>query len=176
MRVTHGREYFTSQEEEQNEHNQDVQAHVSTAVDCSRRRRSSCRLWCDANSHTGSGDTHKGASRAGRRRHNSASGGTAHRHQGAGCRSHDCTGRRCRAEIVPGVPRNQCLIMENPNGRISPADDFNRWRPGTTIPASGLQQIALDALWYIDPDAGVDGVWDNALASDKPSTTRTSPR
>ena len=57
--------------------------------------------------------------------------------------------------------------MENPNGRTTPADDFNRWRPGTLIPASGLQQLALDALWYIDPDAGVDGVWDNALASEK---------
>ena len=32
----------------------------------------------------------------------------------------------------------------------------------------GLQQLALDALWYIDPDAGVNGVWDNALAAEKP--------
>ena len=37
-------------------------------------------------------------------------------------------------------------------------------RPAST----GLQQIALDALWYIDPDAGIDGVWDNALAAEKP--------
>ena len=36
----------------------------------------------------------------------------------------------------------------------------------TTV--SGLQQLALDALWYIDPDAGVNGVWDNALAAEKP--------
>jgi peptide/nickel transport system substrate-binding protein len=26
----------------------------------------------------------------------------------------------------------------------------------------------MDALWYIDPDAGVSGVWDNALAAEKP--------
>lgn len=71
-------------------------------------------------------------------------------------------------EIAPGVLRTETLILENPNGRISPADDFNRWRPGTTIPASGLQQTCLDALWYIDPDAGIDGVWDNALAAEKP--------
>jgi len=71
-------------------------------------------------------------------------------------------------EIAPGVLRTECLILENPNGRIAPADDFNRWRPGTTIPASGLQQTALDTLWYIDPDAGIDGVWDNALATEKP--------
>lgn len=71
-------------------------------------------------------------------------------------------------DVMPGVPRTEVLILENPNGRIVPADDFNRWRPGTTIPASGLQQVALDALWYIDPDQGVDGVWDNALAAEKP--------
>ncbi len=71
-------------------------------------------------------------------------------------------------EIAPGVPRTECIILENPNGRISPADDFNRWRPGTTCPPTGLQQICLDALWYIDPDEGVDGVWDNALAAEKP--------
>mgnify|MGYP003773331603 CR=1 FL=1 len=34
--------------------------------------------------------------------------------------------------------------------------------------STGLQQLGLDALWYIDPDAGIDGVWDNALAEEKP--------
>ncbi|MCB0055320.1 MAG: ABC transporter substrate-binding protein, partial [Caldilinea sp.] len=34
--------------------------------------------------------------------------------------------------------------------------------------STGFQQLALDALWYIDPDAGVDGVWDNSLAAEKP--------
>lgn len=73
------------------------------------------------------------------------------------------------AEIAPGVPRNQCLILENPSGTVQPADDFNRWRSGYSgIWVSGLQQIALDALWYIDPDAGIDGVWDNALAAERP--------
>ncbi len=71
-------------------------------------------------------------------------------------------------EIQPGVPRNQTLILENPTGRVTPADDFNRWRPGSNTYSTGLQQIALDALWYIDPDAGIDGVWDNAVAAEKP--------
>jgi peptide/nickel transport system substrate-binding protein len=72
-------------------------------------------------------------------------------------------------EIQPGVPRNQCIILENPSGTVQPADDFNRWRAGYSGSwVCGLQQLALDALWYIDPDAGVDGVWDNALAAEKP--------
>ncbi len=72
-------------------------------------------------------------------------------------------------EVAPGVPRNECIILENPSGTVLPADDFNRWRNGYSGSwVCGLQQLALDALWYIDPDAGVDGVWDNALASDKP--------
>jgi peptide/nickel transport system substrate-binding protein len=71
-------------------------------------------------------------------------------------------------EVAPGVPRNQCLILENPQGRVTPADDFHRWRPGSTAASTGLQQLALDALWYIDPDAGIDGVWDNSLAAEEP--------
>jgi peptide/nickel transport system substrate-binding protein len=71
-------------------------------------------------------------------------------------------------EVQPGVPRNQCLILENPTGTVLPADDFNRWRSGSNTYSTGFQQLALDALWYIDPDAGVNGVWDNALAAEKP--------
>lgn len=71
-------------------------------------------------------------------------------------------------EVAPGVPRADCLILENPTGRVVPADDFNRWRPGIQSASTGLQQLALDALWYIDPDAGIKGVWDDALAAEKP--------
>lgn len=72
-------------------------------------------------------------------------------------------------EVQPGVPRNQCLILENPSGTVLPADDFNRWRSGYSGSwVCGLQQLGLDALWYIDPDAGIDGVWDNALAAEEP--------
>lgn len=72
------------------------------------------------------------------------------------------------AEVAPGVPRAETLILENPTGRVVPADDFNRWRPGSQTYSTGFQQLALDALWYIDPDAGIDGVWDNSLAAEKP--------
>src|SRR5690606_18512908 len=71
-------------------------------------------------------------------------------------------------EIAPGVAREDTLILENPTGRVVPADDFNRWRPGMQGASTGLQQLGLDALWYIDPDAGIDGVWDNSLASERP--------
>ena len=72
-------------------------------------------------------------------------------------------------EVAPGVLRSECLILENPSGTVLPADDFNRWRSGYSGSwVCGLQQLALDALWYIDPDAGVDGVWDDALAAEKP--------
>ena len=71
-------------------------------------------------------------------------------------------------DVAPGVPRKETLILENPTGRVVPADDFNRWRPGMQAASTGLQQLGLDALWYIDPDAGIDGVWDNALAEEKP--------
>ncbi len=71
-------------------------------------------------------------------------------------------------EVAPGVPRNECLILENPTGTALPADDFNRWRASSNTYSTGLQQIACDALWYIDPDAGIDGVWDNAVAAEKP--------
>jgi peptide/nickel transport system substrate-binding protein len=72
------------------------------------------------------------------------------------------------AEVAPGVPRAETLILENPTGKVVPADDFNRWRPGMQAASTGLQQLGLDALWYIDPDAGIDGVWDNSLAAEKP--------
>jgi peptide/nickel transport system substrate-binding protein len=71
-------------------------------------------------------------------------------------------------EVAPGVARADTLILENPTGRVVPADDFNRWRPGIQSASTGLQQLGLDALWYIDPDAGIDGVWDNSLAAEKP--------
>ncbi len=93
------------------------------------------------------------------------------------CASHCCAGcrnqgarrsGRGREGSRAGCARNECLILENPTGRVVPADDFNRWRPGIQSASTGHQQLALDALWYIDPDAGIDGVWDNALAAEKP--------
>ena len=66
------------------------------------------------------------------------------------------------------VPRNETLILENPGGRANPAEYLNRWSGWNTSYMGGLQQLGLDALWYIDPNAGVDGAWENALASEHP--------
>ena len=73
------------------------------------------------------------------------------------------------AEVAPGIPRAETLILEDPTGRNVPPEDFNRWRnPAPQTWSNGFQQLALDALWYIDPDAGIDGVWDNSAAAEKP--------
>jgi peptide/nickel transport system substrate-binding protein len=69
------------------------------------------------------------------------------------------------------VPRNETIIIENTNDRVIPADNFNYWAGGGgvwALASSGFQQLSLDTLWYIDPDAGLNGVWENALASEKP--------
>lgn len=71
-------------------------------------------------------------------------------------------------EVAPDVPRNETLILENPTGRVKNPDNFNRWAPGMSAYSTGLQQLTLDTLWYIDPDAGIDGPWDNSLAAEKP--------
>jgi peptide/nickel transport system substrate-binding protein len=73
-----------------------------------------------------------------------------------------------RLEIAPDVLRSDTLIVENSNPKVSPADDFNRWRTVVTSATTGLQEICLDALWYIDPEAGVNGIWENALAAERP--------
>ena len=48
-------------------------------------------------------------------------------------------------------------------------DWFNIWTPaGNSNQPTGLHQLAMDTFWYIDPDYGLDGVWDNSLASEPP--------
>ncbi|GAH65594.1 unnamed protein product, partial [marine sediment metagenome] len=71
-------------------------------------------------------------------------------------------------EVAPGVLRHETIIIEDPAGRIENPDNFNRWAPGVTTASTGLQQLALDTLWYIDPDAGISTPWDNSLAVTKP--------
>jgi peptide/nickel transport system substrate-binding protein len=69
---------------------------------------------------------------------------------------------------VPGVPRNETLILENPEGTIKNPGWFNIWTINAGGQYTGLHQLALDTLWYIDPERGLDGVWENSLAADKP--------
>ena len=70
--------------------------------------------------------------------------------------------------IPQDIPRKELLILENPEGTIKNAGWFNIWAINAGSQSNGLQQVALDTLWYIDPESGLDGVWDNSLAADKP--------
>lgn len=70
--------------------------------------------------------------------------------------------------IPQNIPRKELLILENPEGTIKNAGWFNIWAINAGSQSNGLQQAALDTLWYIDPEKGLDGAWDNSLAADKP--------
>lgn len=73
------------------------------------------------------------------------------------------------AQGIPrNIPRNELLILENPEGTIKNASWFNIWSINAGSQTNGLQQAALDTLWYIDPEKGLDGPWYNSLAADKP--------
>src|SRR6186713_1907372 len=70
-------------------------------------------------------------------------------------------------EPISNLPRNQTLIVENPEGTIKNAGWFNIWAINAGGRSTGLHQLALDTFWYIDPNRGVNGVWDNSLAAEK---------
>lgn len=70
--------------------------------------------------------------------------------------------------IPQDIPRKELLILENPEGTIKNAGWFNIWAINAGSQSNGLQQAALDTLWYIDPEKGIDGVWENSLAAEKP--------
>ena len=72
------------------------------------------------------------------------------------------------AQGAADVPRNETLIVENPEGTIKNAGWFNIWAANAGGQSTGLHQLAMDTFWYIDPDHGLDGVWDNSLASEPP--------
>lgn len=69
---------------------------------------------------------------------------------------------------VPGVPRSQTIILENPEGTIKNPGWFNIWTLNAGGQYTGLHQLALDTLWYIDPEQGLEGAWENSLAADRP--------
>ena len=72
------------------------------------------------------------------------------------------------AQGTADVPRNETLIVENPEGTIKNAGWFNIWAMNAGGQSTGLHQLAMDTFWYIDPDHGLNGVWDNSLASEPP--------
>jgi peptide/nickel transport system substrate-binding protein len=69
---------------------------------------------------------------------------------------------------ISDLPRKETLIVENPEGTIKNAGWFNIWSFNAGGQSTGLHQLGMDTFWYIDPEHGVDGVWENALASEKP--------
>ncbi|WP_316975609.1 ABC transporter substrate-binding protein [Shumkonia mesophila] len=72
------------------------------------------------------------------------------------------------AQGTSNLPRHETLIVENPEGTIKNPGWFNYWAVNAGGRSTGLQQLAMDTFWYIDPNYGIDGVWDNSLASEKP--------
>jgi peptide/nickel transport system substrate-binding protein len=75
-----------------------------------------------------------------------------------------------QAQGIPqNIPRQELLILENPEGTIKNAGWFNIWAINAGSQSNGLQQAALDTLWYIDPEKGLEGAWDNSLAAEKPA-------
>src|SRR5436305_8379656 len=71
-------------------------------------------------------------------------------------------------ETISNLRINQTLIVENPEGTIKNAGWFNIWAVNAGGQSTGLHQLAMDTFWYIDPQRGLDGVWMNSLASEKP--------
>ncbi len=49
-------------------------------------------------------------------------------------------------DFLAGIPRNEILIAENPQGRIANPSWFNRWVPNHGGTSTGLQQLALDTF------------------------------
>ncbi len=63
-------------------------------------------------------------------------------------------------------PRNETLIINNPENPATNPGWFNIWVAGSGGGTStGLHQLVLDTLWFIDPDAGLKGSTYNELAT-----------
>lgn len=60
-------------------------------------------------------------------------------------------------------PRNETVIVHNPEGVIRNPGWFNLWANGGGGLSTGLQQLTADTFWYIDPDAGIEGASENAI-------------
>ncbi len=72
-------------------------------------------------------------------------------------------------EVLPGVPRSEVIIIEDPSGRSLNPGRFNLWGGGVSSWSTGLQQLCIGTLWYIDPDEGIEGEpWINLLAAEPP--------
>ncbi|CAN7684470.1 hypothetical protein [Neorhizobium sp. LjRoot104] len=66
------------------------------------------------------------------------------------------------------LPREQLLIPGNPEGAIEKCRMVQHWAINARGRTTGLHQNVMENFWHIDPDLGIDGVWDNSLATGKP--------
>jgi peptide/nickel transport system substrate-binding protein len=66
------------------------------------------------------------------------------------------------------LPREQTLILQNPENALANPGWFNIWVTAGGGWSTGLQQLMMDTLWFIDPNAGIDGVTHNSLAAGPP--------
>ena len=70
------------------------------------------------------------------------------------------------APPITDLPRNETLIINNPENPATSPDNFNIWVAGNGAGwSNGLHQLAMDTLWFIDPDAGLKGSLYPELAS-----------
>lgn len=69
---------------------------------------------------------------------------------------------------IGGLPRDESLIIQNPEGIPANPGCCNLWWGCGGGLSTGLHQLAFDTFWYIDPNAGVDGVIHNSLAAGPP--------
>ncbi|SHI98505.1 ABC transporter substrate-binding protein [Wenxinia saemankumensis] len=71
------------------------------------------------------------------------------------------------APPITEFPRNETLIIQNPEPPATNPPNFNLWVAGNGAALSnGNQQLVADTLWFIDPDAGLDGAIYNQLADE----------
>ena len=67
---------------------------------------------------------------------------------------------------ITDLPRDETLIINNPEGPAASPGNFNLWVAGNGAGNStGLHQLVMDTLWFMDPDHGLDGSLYNELAS-----------
>jgi len=70
------------------------------------------------------------------------------------------------APPITDLPRNETLIINNPENPAASPANFNIWAAGNGAGwSTGLQRLVMDALWFIDPDAGLKGSLYNELAT-----------
>lgn len=76
------------------------------------------------------------------------------------------------APPLEAFPRDRTLIVHNPEPTIRNPGWFNVWVNGGGGASTGLHQLVTDTLWFIDPDAGIEGKSEgatyNSLAAGPP--------